>query len=132
MNSYISLGTSKNGAKYYKTPSKLWSPIIIKPATVRITLLGSLDATYCAADFYQWQGEIEGPITSPGTGYGTISELRAVLAVRGTVYFCDHYGTEYKVHLLGPFKEHSFSSKWDGATNQINVPVLIYSAGAWV
>lgn len=125
MNNYITL----DGKKYY-TPFGGWSPAMInKPSTVELTSDGSIDVTYGPASFYSWEGEIEGPVTSPGTGWGTVSDLKTTIAKRQTVKFYDHYGvTEYDVHIIGPFSERSYSPKWDSASNIMIITVSLVEA----
>ncbi len=118
---YITL----NGKKYV-TPAKSWKPMPVKPASVRYTLTGRMDATYGAAVLLQWDGEIEAAVT-PATGYGSVADLDAACALRGTMAFTDHDGNNYTVHLLGPFPKRSLGNKWDAPGNKVYVTVSIRS-----
>jgi len=120
MNSYITLDGKK-----YKTPGKVWNPTTQKPATVRYTLLGAIDGTFGAANLCDWDGEIEGPVTPTDGTWGSINDLRTTLAKRAALSFTDHYGNSYTVLCQGPFKETSFSTMWDDASNHINISVRI-------
>jgi hypothetical protein len=124
MNNYITL----DGFKYV-TPFGKWTPVMDKPATARIDLLGGLDVTYGPATWQRWQGMIE-VAANPTTGYGSPYELRATLAKRTAVTFVDHYGETYNVHLLGPFPEMSFTPVWDGNSNVIFFQLTV--VGIWV
>jgi len=116
MNNYITLDSKK-----YFTHGKSWHPEPITPQTVRVMLNGNLDVTYGAGSLQIWVGEIEGHVTSPGSGYGTIADLRTSLLKKQTLSFTDHYGTTYTVAAQGPFAERSLSVKWDGTGNVIFV-----------
>lgn len=124
INNYILLGVDAGHTKKYKTPAKTWQFVTQKPATFRFTLLGAADITYGPGDYSEWQGLIEGAVT-PDTGFGTLAELRAILKTKGSVYYQDHYGTAYTVHLLGPFPERSLHPIWDEASNKIYIQVRI-------
>ncbi len=65
--------------------------------------------------------------TAPGTNktYGTIDDLRAVIAGDLPVPFIDHYGNSCTVVVLGPFAERSLASKWDSPTNVIFLQVRL-------
>lgn len=119
MNNYITLDNKK-----YHTPATQWKPDIQKPATVRVTILGSVDATYGPASIPGWEGEIEAAVT-PETGFGSISDLRATLSKCEEVVFSDHYGANYYVHVLGPFQQDSKSPMWDGASNKLSMRVKL-------
>jgi len=120
MNSYITLDGKK-----YKTVHKQWTPGGDKPATLRRTLLGSLDVTYGPGTFNDWQGKIEAPVTPIDGSWGTITDLRTTIAKTSNMSFTDHYGTSYTVHVLGPFQEESRSPMWDGSSNAIYVKMRI-------
>jgi len=124
MNNYITL----DGFKYV-TPFGKWTPVMDKPATARIDLLGGLDVTYGPATWQRWQGMIE-VAANPTIGYGSPNDLRATLAKRTAVAFIDHYGENYSVHLLGPFPEMSFTPVWDGDSNVIFFQLTV--VGIWV
>jgi hypothetical protein len=120
MNNYIVLD-----GKQYKTPSRAWNAVETKPATVRNTLLGEIDVTFGSTTIQEWQGMIEGP-TVATPPWGTIADLRATLRKTTTVVYTDHYGlVTYDVVCVGPFKEESFSPKWDGDSNYININARI-------
>ena len=120
MNDYIIL----DGLKY-RTPARSWAPAEHKPASVKSTLLGEVDATYGSTTTVEWRGEIAAPVTAPGTGWGTIADLRLSLKKRLALSFTDHYGTTRTVHVLGPFPERSLSAKWDSPSNTIYKTVQI-------
>lgn len=124
MNNYISLD-----GKYYFTPFGRWSPPLInKPSTTKVTSDGSTDVTYGPASFLSWEGDIEAPVTAPGSGYGTVSDLMTSLAKRQALTFYDHYNTQYSVHAIGPFQSSSMSPKWDSASNIFLVTVNLVQA----
>ena len=123
MNNYITLDGKK-----YRTPSKYWTPVEDKPATVKMTLNGTVDVTYGPHTFFEWRGQIEGPVTPDDTNWGTIEDLRTTCAKTTSVKFRDHYyptHSEIDVHVLGPFQERSLSTMWDNASNRIYVTVRI-------
>jgi len=91
MNDYITLDGYK-----YRTPARNWAPAEHKPASVKTTLLGEVDATYGPTTTYEWRGEIAAPVTSPGTGWGTIADLRLSLKKRSALSFSDHYGVRVR------------------------------------
>ncbi len=103
MNDYITLDGYK-----YRTPARNWAPAEHKPASVKTTLLGEVDATYGPTTTYEWRGEIAAPVTSPGTGWGTIADLRLSLKKRSALSFSDHYGVRVRT-CTGPFPERSLS-----------------------
>jgi hypothetical protein len=119
MNNYVTFDNYK-----YKTPATEWKPASSKPSMVRQTLSGALDVTYGPGGFYEWDGNIEGPVTAD-TGWGTIANLRTSLAKRTAITFIDHYGASYTAHAIGPFSEESKTPMWDGAGNRISVRVKI-------
>jgi hypothetical protein len=120
MNNYITLDGKK-----YKTIHKQWTPGSDKPATVRRTLLGTLDVTYGPGTFPDWQGKIEGPVTPIDSSWGSIADLRLTIVKMTSLSMTDHYGVTSTVHVLGPFAEESRSPVWDAATNMIYVKVRI-------
>ena len=120
MNNYIVL----DGLKY-KTPGKSWNNITTKPGTVRYTLLGAIDGTFGAATLFDWDGEIEGPVTPQDGTWGTITTLRASLAKLSALSFTDHYGNSFTVICQGPFKERSLMNMWDSPSNTIFVQAHI-------
>jgi hypothetical protein len=120
MNNYITLDGKK-----YKTIHKQWTPGSDKPATLRRTLLGSLDVTYGPGTFNDWQGRIEAPITPIDGTWGSITDLRLTIVKLTSVSMTDHYGVTFTVHILGPFAEESRSPVWDGASNMIYVKMRI-------
>lgn len=123
MNDYVSIDSKK-----YHTTARSWRPSPITPSTTRLLLSGNLDAAYGPATLLQWEGEVCGPVTSPGTGWGTISDLRTSLAKRQKLTFVDHYGTSYTGSVItGPFKERSLIPKWDSSDNVIYVLVKVIS-----
>ncbi len=115
MNNYITL----DGLKYH-TSAKSWKPDQNVPATVRLMMDGSLDATFGVKSLMIWNGEIEGPVTPEGEGWGTIDDLRTTLLKRTTLSFQDHYAlTTYTVVAQGPYAERSLGNKWDEVENVI-------------
>jgi len=120
MNNYITLDGKK-----YKTIHKQWTPGSDKPATLRRTLLGSLDVTYGPGTFNDWQGKLEGPVTPIDGSWGSIADLRLTIVKLTSVSMTDHYGVTFTVHILGPFQEESRSPVWDSASNMIYVKVRI-------
>lgn len=120
MNDYITLDGYK-----YRTPARSWVMTNHKPASVKPTLIGETDATYGPVTILEWRGEIAGPVTAPGAGWGTIATLRATLKKRSTLSFTDHYGTTRTVNVLGPFIERSLTPNWDAPSNQIYASVTI-------
>jgi len=120
MNNYILLDTLK-----YMTPAKNWTPVPGKPATVRINLDGSTDATYGPGVIFEWRGAIIAPVTPIDVTWGTKADLDVTIAKRQPIAFVDHYGTSCNVHVLGPFAATSRSPKWDGASNEFEVEVTL-------
>lgn len=112
MNSWITLDTKK-----YKTPQQGWIPRVIKPSTIRLTLLGAIDATYGPGNILEWQAEIEADV-SPATGYGTPGDLRESLKKVVGLSFTDHFNGSHTVHVRG-FEESSMSPMWDGSSNTV-------------
>ena len=117
MLSYITLG-----GKYYKCLQRSWQPLYQTPMTVRLCLDGTLDVTHSAGIIYMWQGEIKVDLT-PGTGYGSISELRALIAAQELITMIDHLGSTYSVVIFGQIPEKSATPAWDSPTNEIWVTV---------
>lgn len=112
MNNYITLDSKK-----YVTPQQGWIPRVIKPSTVRLTLLGAIDATYGPGNILEWQAEIEAAV-SPASGYGSPSDLRTSLQKVVGLSFTDHFSTSHTVHVRG-FEETSMSPMWDGSSNVV-------------
>nr|MBN1228893.1 hypothetical protein [Anaerolineae bacterium] len=124
MNNYITLDSKK-----YMTSSKDWAPVWLKPATDRITLSGEMDVTYGPGLIVGYTGSIIAPVTSPGTGWGTVSDLKTTLAKRTAVTFTAHdSSTAVNVHVLGPFNPASMSPMWDASSNEWHVPVRVLEA----
>lgn len=124
MNDYITFDSLK-----YRTNTK-WHPEPFVPNTSRELLSGNLDLTFGNTSLIYWIGEIVAPVTAPGAGWGTITNLRASLKKRQAFTMTDHYGTSYSVHALGPFMERSLSPNWDSATNTIYVGVRLKGKAA--
>lgn len=127
MNNYITLDGKK-----YKTPSKQWQPVSNKPATVRNTLLGEIDATFGSAAIDEWQGQIEGPVTPTDGTWGAITDLRTSLRKNIQLVMTDHYGVAYDVVVFGPLKEESLMPMWDSPSNIIAVTARIIKVKAHV
>ena len=120
MNNYIKLGT-----KQYVTPSPNWEPTNITPREVRVLQDGTLDATFANVTILEWRGEVEAPVTPENASWGSVSDLRTILATKGSVAFEDHYGNAYTAYISEIGSEFSASPMWDGASNTINFPVVI-------
>jgi hypothetical protein len=121
MNAYITLDGKK-----YKTPQKSWTPTELKPATVRVTLLGAMDATYAPATILVWQGEIEVPFQTSESGFGTISDLETSFRKRQLLSFQDHFAVAtYQADVSGQMVKRSNTPKWDGTSNKFFVVVTI-------
>lgn len=124
MNNYISLD-----GKYYATPEQAWVPKHIKPSTVRITVNGTLDATYGPDTLYVWTGRIKADVTARTASWGTPANARTSLNKQQGLTFYDHYGTQYTVHCDG-YSEDSVSPMWDGNENSIYFDVTLIGVPA--
>jgi len=118
MNNYITLDGNK-----YMTRHGDWEPIYDKPGAARLVLSGNIDVTWGPATISGWQGVIIGPVTSPGTGWGTIDNLRTSVRKTQAVSFTDHYSNTDDVIVLGSLREESKSPMWDSPSNEITVEV---------
>lgn len=114
MNAYVTLDGKK-----YPALADNWAPAMSKASTVRYTFAGATDVTYGPATPVGWEGTLVADVTSRGTGWGSVADLRTTLAKRQAVTFVDHYGTNHSVHITGIVKEMSRSRMWDAATNSI-------------
>lgn len=121
MNNYITLDSYK-----YYTSGNNWQRTMYTPRSFRITLAGSGDSAYGSVSNPMWVGEIIAPVTSPGTGWGTVTTLRTSLAKLQNLSMTDHYGTTYTV-FVQPLGERSKTRMWDGASNKINFAVEVKS-----
>jgi len=119
MNNYIILNSKK-----YSTPAKAWEPIPDKPATFRVTLDGKADVTYGPATISEYRGEVEAPVQSD-TGWGNVTDLRAVVATLGSVSFTDHFGNSFLAHILGPNGERYLTPMWDASENKVRIAVRL-------
>lgn len=119
MNNYITFDSKK-----YITTAKTWHPEPIVPQTIRVNLDGNLDVTFGPASLQVFVGEIEAPV-SPGSGYGSVSDLRTTLAKKQTLSLTDHYGTAHTVAVQGPVIERSLAPKWDGSSNKVYFKVRL-------
>lgn len=120
MNDYITLDSNK-----YRTTHRTWRPARLVPNTDRLLLSGSLDVTFGNGTILEWAGEIVGPVTADGAGWGTITNLRTSLEKRQLLSFTDHYGTTKNVVVKGLLSERSLSPKLDGTDNVIYVTVIL-------
>jgi hypothetical protein len=120
MNNYITLDGKK-----YKVPSKQWLPVTTKPNTVRLTLLGEVDVTFGSCVIKEYQGQIEGPVTPQDASWGSITDLRDTLTKRQEITMIDHFEETFTVVCIGPFKEESFMSAWNAASNHFNITARI-------
>jgi hypothetical protein len=122
MNSYITLDGYR-----YRTVAKQWKPKLIRPATVRVTLGGALDATFGPVSTYRWEGLIvsnygsSAPVGPEGNSY----TLRASLEKRNTLSFTDHLGATYTVGAQGPFDQSSLKNVWDAPDNKIYYYIVL-------
>ena len=89
MNDYIKLYVSGYTQYKYRAPFAAWKPVVMKIGTVRITLLGTLDAAYAAADIKEWNGKIRCDVV-PASGFGTPDNLMATLAHKGRNCICGY------------------------------------------
>jgi len=122
MNAYIELA-----GKRYKTLASQWEPIVEKPATVRYAWDQTLDVTYGPSSFTGWTGVIEASVL-PNANYGTPAELMATLLTQGEILYRDHYGGQYYVHAVGPFKQRSLLNVWDSPRNKLFVSAKLVKA----
>jgi len=116
----------------YKTLAKQWRPVINRPATPRLTLLGNMEATFGTEALMRWDGMISvkhgdaAPGAADGTLEGNIFTLRATIRKRQALAFTDHNGTLYgEAVLTGPFDEQSLVNVWNSSSNKYFVRVMI-------
>ncbi len=115
--------------KQYRTLAKQWNPEINRPATVRFTITGQIDATFAGFCFLRWNGMVAAPVTPDTADCGSIDDLRVSLTIGSLLAFIDHYGHDYTVAALGPFTERSLSPMWDQTSNMIYVMVQLIGKG---
>ncbi len=120
----------------YKTLARAWKPQTNRAATARLTLQGSIEATFGAGVMLKWDGSIStphgeaSPGAADGTLYGNIYTLRQTLRRAQTVSFTDHYGNVYaSATLLGPFDEQMLVNVWNSSANNYYVRVQIVAGG---
>lgn len=115
----------------YKTLAKVWKPSVLRPATARMTLGGTLEATFAPATMKRWEGAITVPHgeSAPGVANGTLPgnvfTLRASLAKSATVLFTDHNGNAYTCVCQGPYEEQSIVNVWNSASNRYLMHLVI-------
>ncbi len=115
----------------YKTLAKQWRPYTVRAATARLTLLGSLEATFGTGTLKKWEGIISTPHgeSSPGDPDGTLDgnivTLRLALEKRQVLSFTDHNGIVYDVIAVGPFGEQTIQNVWNAASNKYMVQVQL-------
>jgi hypothetical protein len=122
MNDYIQLYVNGQTAYKYRLPFASWKPVVMKIGTVRITLLGTLDAAYAAADIKEWNGKIRCDV-APASGFGTPENLMATLAHKGAIIFVDNDNVSHTVHATGQISESSITPAWSGNSNTIDIQV---------
>lgn len=127
MNDYILLYVSGETPLKYKTPFKGWKPVNQKIGTVRLTLLGSLDAAYASGGIKQWTGRLRTQ-HNPPAGYGSPEQLLATINHKGPLVFVDHDGVEHAVHSTGQNLESSMTTDWTGDGNKIDYTVFLTEA----
>jgi hypothetical protein len=125
-NKYILIDDNAGTALKFKTTHRTWKPAPEVPSTARQLLDGNLDVTFAASGLVRWQGEIAAPVTPEGAGWGSIADLRALLAKPQTFTFTDHYGALYAgAYFKGPFPQRSLMPDWTAADNVVYVQVTI-------
>ncbi len=124
MNNYITLDSKK-----YRCPFRQWEQLTDRPMSARFTWNGVADVTFGNGAFVIWEGAIRAEVT-PGTGFGSVSDIRNTLAKKSVLEFTDHYGGDYIVAVETAGPERSISAKWDGASNVIFFPMKIYKIAA--
>ncbi|MCB2146598.1 MAG: hypothetical protein KQI81_08995 [Deltaproteobacteria bacterium] len=127
MNDYILLYISGDTPLKYRTPVNGWKPVMTKPASTRLTLLGSMEATYGRGGLKIWMGRIRCRV-SPETGFGSPDDLEAVLMHRGSVVFVDHNNVSHTVHITGGVEEHTFTPGRYNANNPVDYNVQMTEA----
>ena len=101
------------------------------PRSVRVLQDGSLDATFANISILEWNGDVQAPVTPPDSNWGSISDLRTILATKGSVTFNDHYGNVYTTAYISQSgAEKSASPMWDGASNEFRINVTIMAEGS--
>lgn len=120
MNDFITLGEKKY------TTSEKWEPQVDKAMRVRLTILGELDATYAPAEILTFSGEVRVNVTETRSGYGSQSDLEAILATKGGITFVDHENTTRTAHVKG-WKRSSLIRKWDSPSNKFFYEVTLIS-----
>jgi hypothetical protein len=119
MNAYITLGGCK-----YKTSAATWAPKYERAVSVHRLFSGNRDVTFGPSGMSSWEGELIVPVTG-ATGFGDINDVRALYAVGTTLVLIDHYGISFNVALVGTIAERSLVRKWDAATNEFYIPVIL-------
>jgi hypothetical protein len=125
MTNYVTFNLNGTVLKF-RTVHKQWSPVTDKPMSVRYAWDGTIDVTYGPGMFHSWRGVIMADVT-PLAGWGSVSDVRNLIALLKSVPFVDHYGNSYTVHIQPIGEERSYSSKWDNASNMILFPVQLYA-----
>lgn len=124
-NNYIEINDGTNTLKY-KTALRSWQSIPITPSTSRVLLSGNIDVTYGSTSLNTWEGELLVPVTSPGSGWGSISTLRVQLTKKVLFQFRDHYNQLFtSAAIEGPFTEHSIAPDWEASENDILVNIKV-------
>lgn len=116
----------------YKALAKNWKPMTIRPATVRLTLLGDMEGTFGSNALMKYEGFLSvvhgesAPGAADGTLYGNIYTLRETLTKKTSLTMTDHNGTAFsEVVLIGPFDEQMLTNIWNSADNKYFVRVEI-------
>jgi hypothetical protein len=119
MNPYIEL----DGKKYAAIHGQ-WAPATHRPVVVRRLLSGNTNVTFGPASNKRWQGKLTAAI-SPGTGYGSINNLRTTYEKLEALTFVDHYGVTHSVIIDRTVNEASNVPMWDSPENKIQVNLTL-------
>lgn len=116
----------------YKTLAKQWRPMLNRPASPRLTLLGDMEATFGVGALQRWEGQISvphgesAPLPANGSLYGNIYTLRETIKKRQALAFTDHYGVVYaEAVMTGPFDETALLNVWNSTSNKYYVRVAL-------
>jgi len=120
MNNYILLNDDQ-----YKTIAEAWEPRIVTPREIRVLQDGTLDAAFASVTILEWRGYVEASVTPASEDWGSVADLRAALAVQGSVSFTDHYSSAYTAYISEVGSEDYLSPMWDAASNKMTVEITI-------
>lgn len=125
MNTYLQFQVGGNWKRFVAL-FKDFNPVDTQPAVVRTTLLGAADVTFAPATLNEWRGTIKVPVTAQDGNWGDVATFKAIIALRTSLPFIDHYGTQYTVAVVAQeYNWKSFNPMWDAASNHFLIPVRI-------